>query len=468
MRRRAPITSQPQGHPLGGLFVSRLAVVLVPLLYACAGVSSGPAVPASPGPDIERTPNPLGAYRQLGYIVGDPGFAAVGRFAYLPGPADSVYVVFGLSLPNTALRFRRDPPGFIARYRVAVTISDQLGPSASFDVTEEVRVRAFRETSRRDESVVYQAFLKLIPGTYQARIEVRDLGSAHGFTAEAELAVPEFGLPSITAPIVAYRVEPRVNRKRQPTLIISPRATVEVGISQPTIYVEGLVGTREEKPVAVLDVLDKGELLWTDTLSLQPVGNALHVAIDSIDLGQLPPGGLTLRARFLGTQVAASGPLLVALLPDWLFVEYTDVINYLRYAGTQVELDSLRQAPPGERARRLHAFWSRRDSVPETPENEFFAAYFRRIQEANDRFSEPALAGWLTARGEVYVTLGPPDEVLRQLETERQTRTQVWFYNESLAFELRLVFFDETGLGSFRLTPDSRRAFREAVQHLHS
>lgn len=468
MRRRAPFTSQPEGHRLGGLFVSRLAVVLAPLVYACAGGSSGPAVPAGPGPDVERIPNPLGAYRQLGYIVGDPSFAAVGRFAYLPGPADSVYIVFGLSLPNAALRFRRDPPGFVARYRVAVTISDELGPSASFDVTEEVRVRAFRETSRRDESVVYQAFLKLVPDTYQARIEVRDLGSADGFTAEADLVVPSFGPLSITAPIVAYRVEPRVNRERQPTLILSPRATVEIGISQPTIYVEGLVGTREEKPVAVLDVFEKNELLWTDTLSLQPAGDSLHVAIDSIEPDRLPPGGLTLRARFPGTGVAASGPLLVALLPDWLFVEYADVINYLRYAGTQTELDSLRQARPRERARRLHLFWSRRDSVPDTPENEYFAGYFRRIQEANDRFAEPALAGWLTARGEVYVTLGPPDEVFRQLETERQTRTQVWLYKEPLGTELRLVFFDETGLGAFRLTPDSRRAFREAVQRLYS
>src|SRR2546422_1605729 len=44
-------------------------------------------------------------------------------------------------------------------------------------------------------------------------------------------------------------------------------------------------------------------------------------------------------------------------------------------------------------------------------ENEALEAYFRRIQIANQRFRESGDPGWLTDRGEVFITLGDPDDV---------------------------------------------------------
>ncbi len=64
------------------------------------------------GPYPQAGPDALAIYRELGYVVGDRLFAVVGRFVYLPGPADSTYAIFALSLPNNALRFRREPPDF--------------------------------------------------------------------------------------------------------------------------------------------------------------------------------------------------------------------------------------------------------------------------------------------------------------------------------------------------------------------
>src|SRR5207245_1225991 len=56
-------------------------------------------------------------------------------------------------------------------------------------------------------------------------------------------------------------------------------------------------------------------------------------------------------------------------------------------------------------------FWKATDPVPLTPENEAVDDYFRRVQQANIRFPDEGQPGWLTERGEVFITLGEPDEM---------------------------------------------------------
>ncbi len=454
-----------EGHRPGGLFFPALALWLA---VACAPAGSR-SIEADPAPDADQEdtpPSPLQVYSKLDFIVGNRAFPAVGRFVYLPGPGDSTYAILTLSFPNSALRFRREPPGLLARYRVTVTVRDSLVTYDYLDETQEVRVRTYRETSRGDESVVFQGLFKLRPGDYRAGIQVRDLGSGSAFLTESAMSVPIFKAPTITAPIIAYRVQQRTDPAVPPSLILSPRATIAMGDPGPSVYLESY---REGDESPILELLVEDRVIWADTLSSSAPPGSLNANVLSIDSAILPPGNLMrLRAR-LGELTSNTATLLVALGSGWLFADHQEMMSYLRYAGTPAQLDSLRRAAPGERARRLHVFWGNKDPDPDTPENEFFEAYFRRIRDANDRFSELAVPGWLTDRAAVYVTLGPPDEVVRRLDAERGPgSSQVWLYNRSLGFELRLVFVDESGAGGYSLTGDSRRAFFEAVERLFS
>jgi GWxTD domain-containing protein len=414
----------------------------------------------------ERTPDPLQVYEEVGFLTGDERFAVVGRFVFAPGPADSSYAILALSLPNNALRFRRAPPGFVARYEIDVSVGDSAAATAHLTEIQEVRIRTFRETARREESVVSQSFLTLPPGDYPAHIRVSDVASGDGLSADLELRVPCYAAPAITAPIVVYRAQPRSTRDLPPAFILSPRATIEFGREEGSrIYIEVL---SEDAQSVVLEARQAADVVWSDTLALEPGLGPLRSANVALDSARLPPGKLSLHARLAGTEIADSSTLLVALTPDWLAVDYEEALGYLRYAGSPGALHDLQDAAPGERARLLHAFWSSKDPDPETVENEFFQGYFRRIQEANGRFSELETAGWLTDRGAVYVTLGPPDEVLRDLDARGgPERSQVWLYKESLDFEVRLVFTDTSGSGAFSLTADSRRAFTDAVETLY-
>lgn len=449
-----------RGHPRGGLFFFWL------LAAACGPATSSPEMSVGLTPVTEQTPNPLQVYEELGFLAGDGRFAAVGRFVFVPGPADSTYAILTISLPNSALRFRRAAPGFVARYEVDVVVGDSVAPAARLSEIQEVRIRTFRETARREESVVSQSFLTLAPGDYPAQVSVSDVASGAGLSADVELHVPRFAVPSVTAPIIVYRAESRSTRDVLPAFILSPRATIEFGRADSRVYIETL---SEEEHRVVLEASAGGEVVWSDTLASEPSEGPLRSVTADLDTVGLPPGALSLCARLAGTEIVDSSTLLVALTPGWLATDYDVALGYLRYAGTPARLDSLLNAPPRERARLLHAFWSSKDPDLETVENEFFQGYFRRIEEANARFGEPDTAGWLTDRGAVYVTLGPPDEVLRDLDARGgPERSQVWLYKESLGFEVRLVFTDPSGTGAFNLTEDSRRALAEAVETLNS
>jgi len=459
--RTAP-DSCGKGHRRGGLFL------LCALISGC-GPAAGPANP--PGnlriQRPEPLPDPLSVYGEAGFLVGSGRFAPVGRLAFLPGPADSTFVILSLALSNGTLKFRRDPPDYVAHYEVLFTLGEPERPHAEIVAREEVRVATFRETSRRDESVVFQSFVTALPGNRRARLRVNGLAFSGGLHIDSTLTVPAFGPGSIADPLLAYQARPRPGRDRSPQLILSPRATVEFATPPAiAIYIEALPPL---DTLVVLEVLASDTVIVTDSVPLTAGGDSsLYAGVADAGHWRLPPGVLALRAQVPGAGTSGVAPLAVSLGGGWLFPSYQETVSHLRYAGNPAELEELRVAEPSERARLLHDFLERRDADPQTPENEFLQTYLRRLQDANDRFGETGTPGWLTDRGAVYVTLGPPDEVFPSLRSEEGSAgSRIWLYDRSPAYELRLVFVDTSGTGTYRLTAESRIAFQRAVRILY-
>jgi GWxTD domain-containing protein len=109
-----------------------------------------------------------------------------------------------------------------------------------------------------------------------------------------------------------------------------------------------------------------------------------------------------------------------------------------------------------ERELFMEAFWKRRDTNPATEENEFKKEHYRRIGHANHYYGRTSTrAGWRTDRGRVYITLGPPNDVL-SIEAQSSTYpAEVWFYQDQMSKGLpagfNLVFYKKGGVGDFEL-----------------
>lgn len=73
-------------------------------------------------------------------------------------------------------------------------------------------------------------------------------------------------------------------------------------------------------------------------------------------------------------------------------------------------------------------FWERRDITPGTPANEFRDRYQQRVYEANRKFGDTAKPGWKTDMGKIYVLVGPPDDINKDLMAKTHRGMMFWIY----------------------------------------
>jgi len=133
-----------------------------------------------------------------------------------------------------------------------------------------------------------------------------------------------------------------------------------------------------------------------------------------------------------------------------------------------------------ERDQFIEAFWQRRNSNPDSEENEYKEEHYRRIEYANEHFAA-GVPGWKTDRGRIYIMYGAPDEIdshpsggaydRPMEEGGGQTSTypfEDWRYRylEGIGQEVIIEFVDTCMCGEFHMTID--RSEKDALLYTPS
>jgi GWxTD domain-containing protein len=439
--------------------VSRRVVGLAAVLLV-AGCSGRRSFSGPPGTQTDQTLTQLfdlsAVYERLGRLAARGSISFVGTVATVAGRGDSTQLLLGLSFENRALSFQRDGAAFAARYHVDIALDRPGRPSIQVSRDEIVRVPSFQETQRGEESIFFQQGFLLEPGPYTLRIVVRDPGSNGAGTVERTLEVPPYAPGSLSAPVMVYRVLPRQSASESLHVILNPRGTVAHGGADTLlIYVEAYrLSGPTTVPVEVRD--DRDSVVMRSVLSFaggrSAEGQVVYLSADTPPLGELTV------AVGVGSS-ARTTRALVSFARGWVVTNYDNLLTLLRLFPFRPDLlSALRSATPAERPALWRRFWAETDPVPETPENEALDRYFTRIAIANDRFRDEGGEGWRTDRGEVFITLGEPDQALET--TPGSDRRYVrWVYNE---FRAVIDFEGQLGFSRLRLTPASRAEFARA------
>jgi GWxTD domain-containing protein len=463
----------------------RLAVVLF-AGTAAAGTGCGNWQRVNAGPqattqgEVIQMFDANGLYARLGRLVSAQNIPYVGSVAFIAGPADSTVAIVSHSLANRVFTFERNGNAFAARYRVEFQFDRQGTPPIIVGRDEIIRVGSFPETMRTDESILLQQRIALKPGNYLLTVRVRDLGNAQIGVAAQRVVAPAFGPSTYTAPILAYRVRGRASRDDSLSIVLNPRGTVAYGGDTLLIYVEGNGYTRPaDVPVIARDehdsVILRSSAHFTGNGRIE--GRVIKLAPDSAPLGQIeivvgpdnavhseaPTGKLALAP---GADAIHKTYALVSFSSAWVVTNFEDLLSLLRYFGEDRKVEAMRRSRGTDRVQLWQDFYHSTDPNPATPENEALDAYFSRVAIANQRFREPGIPGWRSDRGEVFITIGDPDEAHDQsAQLQNQNRVIQWLYND---YRITLYFQDITGFGRFQLTPQSRSDFdriRARVQH---
>jgi GWxTD domain-containing protein len=424
----------------------------------------GTSAPPTTRPEqVAALLDPRAAYREMGLIIGSGQIPFLGSVHVLAsGGADTALAVVALSLEDRQLTFQREANGFSAGYHVEVAFRRGATLVQLVSRDERVVVNTFRETQRAEESVIFQEFIRVPAGSYQLAITVRDRNGAKVGRYETPFEVPALQPPAIAVPICIYEATPRADLAGPPTLVVNPRSTVLYGVDTARFYVEtyGLPGGG----AVVATALDpSGALAWVDTTRVDSA-SAVKGFVVTVAPARLSVGRYTLRIAPAGGEVVATAPFLVAFSGQFAAANFEQILSLLRYFTSADTLRALAALPPDQRSAAWRKFLHDTDPNPATPENEALTRYFARLQIANEQFRDEGIPGWLTDRGEVYITIGAPDDVYdRRSEMQARGRVIIWTYSE---YRLTLDFVDESGFGRYRLTPGSRSEYLQVVNRL--
>src|SRR5678809_1628876 len=145
-----------------------------------AGTNTSPGsvpVPAVSG-GIMQGEDPSSIYNQMGLIATGNPLSYVGKIAYFASRnPDTTMVLASISIPNRMLSFVRDGDTYRAPYEVKLRLMQGNTEVKTVEAMEIVRVGSFKEVNRTDESVIFQNYFRIPPGTYSISFLVRDVAS---------------------------------------------------------------------------------------------------------------------------------------------------------------------------------------------------------------------------------------------------------------------------------------------------
>jgi GWxTD domain-containing protein len=450
----------------------QVVLVVIGAGTVLSGCASRPRVDDARAPapprrdDIGGLGDATRVYQKMGLLASAGPVPFVGSVGYLAGATpDTTLALVTLSLANRALTFARVGEVYEATYQVQLDMRQGSTAVRHVEAREPVRVASFRETSRGDESVIFQQVIAVPPGQYTLAYAVRDAGSGRSTTQETTIAVPRLAAGALSSPIAVLEVTPRASTDSLPEIVANPRSTASFGRDTLVpVYLEGYGAGGQSLPVAVDVRGDGGSAVWSDTLSLARRG-ALFSGVINVPVSKIGVGVTTLVARRGDSSDSARVPVFVTFGDELPVATFDEMLNYLRYYTALARIQALRDAPAAERPAAWSAFLRETDPNPSTPQHEGLRDYFARVRVANERFREEGMPGWTTERGMVLLTLGEPDQVYEQGGTDlnQRGRAQVWEYR---TYRVQLVFIDQSGFGRWRMTVGSQADFRSAVARL--
>lgn len=447
--------------------LTSIAAILA-AVAACSSNRSGPAgAGASPARGAflsGQAPDLNGVYQSMGLISAVGQMPFVGSISFLSSPsADTTLMLLAVSLPANVLNFQRINEQYLATYTVRVELRRGLNVVQQWDARENVRVPTFKETTRTDESVIWQQYLRVPPGEYNMTVGVKDANSVRSTAQEVAIVVPRVGLGMLSTPLPVYEAVARRRLDSLPRVLARPRSSVS--FSSDTVlpvYVESSGLTAPAMVTASL-VAEGNTVVWRDSSTIDPRGGTVASKTFAIPVRQMGIGIVTLNMTRGGSPDTSSTKLFVTLGEDLPIASFEEMVRYLKYFTTSDKLRQLREATPAQRPQAWADFLRTTDPIASTNENEGLREYFNRIRVANVRFRDDAVIGWTSDRGTAFVGLGEPDQIFESQSIDMsRSRQQIWEYQGDI--RLRLIFLDNGGMGRFRLTASNMAELEAAIR----
>ena len=385
-------------------------------------------------------------------FVGSVSFFAAER-------PESTHVLIAISIANGSLTFARENDRFKAGYSVTITLRNGPAVVKNIEAHEAVVVTSYKETTRSDESVLFEEIITVPPGRYDFVVGVRDDGSARSAEDAVALVVPSVASTGLSTPVSFARAGVRSSLGVLPQMIVNPTASATFGVDSMIPFFLEAYGPGGGERMVRFDIrAENGRTMYRDSASL-PRRGGLYAGTVAVPITRVGIGGMNFVAWLGAGTDTMRTPFFVGFGSDLPLASYDEMLNYMKWFAPAYRLQGLRDTAPEFRPAAWTAFVH--DYANTNGTGEALRDYFSRMFDANTRFREETVPGWMTDRGRVLLGLGRADQVYEQIgrSLSQQGRTQIWEYRNQ---GVSLTFYDQNGFGRWRLTNTSENEFLTA------
>ena len=381
---------------------------------------------------------------------------------------DRTYQEFYYQIPVGQFLYVSLDSIYRARFRIAVLLSDTVGHRIIADEWED-SVFATSLEDIEGRFLPGQFPLMLNPGLYLLSFEITDLNANRTGQAEALIPVISYTGDSLMISDVqcASTIEPDTTQSpfTKNTYRVVPNPSRSYGKELPFLYfyfeVYNVSGNMCHVNYSFED--ERNNVVRTFPGKSKKVLSPMSVEVGGANLLTLPGGQYTLlvsvRDALSGVEVTQEQAFHVMTIVERSEVEekistmnsagLENHIGQIRYFLTDADIEVLTDLDSAGKMHFLLRFWNDNDPTPETPRNEFWEEFTRRIEYTTLHLSSGFTEGWKTDRGRILIKFGIPDEIDRHPAEVNSKPYEVWFYHQERG--IQFIFADLDGFGDYRL-----------------
>jgi GWxTD domain-containing protein len=376
-------------------------------------------------------------------------------FARFRGDSGKIFVELYYAIPQQSLTYIQDSSGVHGGADITLVVTRPDGSQLADRWLVPHKLQSPSENTQGMNLVGFYP-LMLGEGEHRVRVLARDVGNpSRTDTAQFRLPIKALDTTKVVLSDIELAAIIRPGKSGaqfyKNTLEVVPNVDAVTGEDRsPWLYAEayGLTATVDRGDytvrLSVLDALGK-ELISREKVRKRVAESS--VLVDNVGVQNLRSGTYTLVVALLDSTrhvMTSSGKKFFVFNPKLgidssLLVGDAQVtmsafarmdekdldreFSWLRYHSTDDEKTQYGSLKGAETKRRfLFEFWSRR-----TPDSR--PAVLEHVAYANNTFRTLSKEGYLTDRGRVYITYGPPDDIDRH-PSEAQTRPlEIWTYD---------------------------------------
>lgn len=365
-------------------------------------------------------------------------------------------------VPYKNLQFVKSGQGFTAKYSVSVSVFDEKKENLIVEKSwnETINVIDFSQTTSKLNYNIGLKSFELKPGNYVFRTIVTDSDSPKEVKSENNFKVRELN-PQLDMSDVLF-----ITKSNLPDSKILPNISRNVTLSDYGLqfYYEIFSNDSLMKICTVeYEILDKeSQVIFKKSFAKEVYFGKNQILEQFTDV-KLNLGPFILRVILKDENMKTTFVFNKAFFSRWAGLpssvyDLDKAISQMVYIAAPQELNKIKESSSQEeKLKNFIEYWKQKDPSPNNEENEVFDEYFRRVNFANENFSNYN-EGWKTDRGMVYIILGTPNNINRHPFEYDSKPYEIWEYYE---INRSFIFVDQSGFGDYRLiTPLTGDLFR--------